>query len=540
MTETLDAAGGAGDRDDDRPLPGLRIGPDDEPDRYEIVETGRAGGEGITYRSLYRGDLAAPVQVAVKQVLRPAGAHPAWPTQADRERWRDQVQILQTGPSPHLVRVREFFLGEHPHPAGHGVARAPRHRQPYLVMEWVPGPTLHEAVTAGGLTPVQAVALVGQLADAVESLHSATRTAGNPMLHRDIKPANCIVDPQRGLVLVDMGTLRRFDEGVDTRRPHSPGYTAPEVLADLAAPRAIASDLYALGAVAYFCLVGHDPGDPTTPDARQVMRAELAAAARRHHVHRSVASTVLAMLDPDPQQRPPSPRRWAEQLHRLVARTRRRRRMLAGSAVAATALLGAALTLPSSIISADAEPTVAVPLAFTAFGQSFASFPATADADRLTISPPLGDDRYAHLWGLHTPATNCAATVEFDAQLRDGDPGQGFGFGVAPRSVVEADQPYGDSLQYEWAPASVTDQPGAYIRPATLPGGAWAGTQDPVPAPDLADLHHVVVRAVGTDLAMTIDDTTVHFAAPAVECGGVTIRAWGATVDITNVQVSGS
>lgn len=538
MTETLDP--GAGDRHEGSlplvPAPGLRIGPDDEPDRYEIVETGRAGGEGITYRSRYRGRLAAPVEVAVKQVLRPAGAHPAWPTQADRERWRDQVQILQTGPSPHLVGVREFFLGEHPHPAGDGTARTPRHRQPYLVMEWVPGPTLYEAVTAGKVSPVRAVALVQQLADAVESLHSATRTAGNPMLHRDIKPSNCIVDPSRGLVLVDMGTLRRFGEGVDARQPYSPGYAAPEVLADLAAPRVIASDLYALGAVAYFCLVGHDPVDPTDPDAPTLMRAELAATARRHRLHRSVTSTVLAMLDPDPQQRPPSPRRWAQQLHRLIVGRRRRRRMWAGSAAATAALLGAALTIPSF----GEQPTTPVPLAFTSFGQSFASFPATAEADRLTINPPLGDNRYEHLWGMHTPATNCAATVEFDAVIRDGDPSDGFGFAVAPRSLVEADQPYGDSLQYEWAPASVTDQPGSYIRPATLPGGAWTGTQDPVPAPDIAERHHVVVRAVGTDLAMTIDDTTVHFATPAVECGGVTIRAWGAPVDITNVQVSGS
>ena len=540
MTETLDAAPGADDRYDGSrwmvSAPGLRIGPDDEPDRYEIVETGRAGGEGVTYRSLYRGDLAAPVEVAVKQILRPASAHPALPTQADRERWRDHVQILQTGPSPHLVRVREFFLGEHPHPAGSGAARAPRHRQPYLVMEWVTGPTLHEAVTAGSLSPARAIELVGQLADAVESLHSATRTAGNPMLHRDIKPANCIVDPQRGLVLVDMGTLRRVDEGLDGRRPHSPGYTAPEVLADLAAPRSVASDLYALGAVAYFCLVGHDPLGPLDVDALGRMRAELTTATRHRRLPRAVAATVLAMLDQDPHRRPPNPRRWAEQLRQLIARPRRRRRMLAGSSAAVAALLGAALTIPS----ADEPPTIPVPLAFTAFGQSFAAFPATADADGLTISPPLGDDRYAHLWGLHTPAENCAATVEFDALIRDSDRSQGFGFGVAPRSTVEGDQPYGDSLQYEWAPASVTDRPGSYIRPATLPGGAWAGTQDPIPASDVGERHHVVVRAVGTDLAMTVDDTTVHFATEGIECGGVAIRAWGAAVDITDLQVSGS
>jgi hypothetical protein len=45
---------------------------------------------------------------------------------------------------------------------------------------------------------------------------------------------------------------------------------------------------------------------------------------------------------------------------------------------------------------------------------------------------------------------------------------------------------------------------------------------------------------VGTDLAMTVDDTTVHFATEGIECGGVAIRAWGAAVDITDLQVSGS
>ncbi|MGH3567524.1 MAG: hypothetical protein ACRDRH_16115 [Pseudonocardia sp.] len=97
-----------------------------------------------------------------------------------------------------------------------------------------------------------------------------------------------------------------------------------------------------------------------------------------------------------------------------------------------------------------------------------------------------------------------------------------------PRSVLDGDQPYGSSIQYEWTPAYVIDQPGTYIRPAELPGGAWQATVDLVAAPDIAAPHHVRVRAVGTSIEMTVDGTVARYIIPATECGGVAIRAWGA------------
>jgi serine/threonine protein kinase len=105
-------------------------------------------------------------------------------------------------------------------------------------------------------------------------------------------------------VLVDIGSLRRADAGHDPRGMHSLHYTAPEVLADPRSPREPASDLYALGAVAFFCFTGKDPPVASSPGYLGHARAELDAALRdvRRRTRRRVRDHVLRLLDPDPRR----------------------------------------------------------------------------------------------------------------------------------------------------------------------------------------------------------------------------------------------
>lgn len=229
------------------------VGPLDDPDRYELIGEGLAGGEGILWRARYRGSLRSPLELAVKLIRRPADAPSTWPTAEDRRRWQDQAVLLRHLDVDHLVRVYETFTGPSPHSldAGHSSSSSSSSSSgsetAYIVMEWVDGPTLDGVVrgvpaTADSLA--ERLGYVRDIAEAVATLHSWTRSGGNPALHRDVKPGNCLVHPTRGVVLADLSGMRLIADGVDPAGMHTPAYTAPEVLAAPRRSRSPGSDLW--------------------------------------------------------------------------------------------------------------------------------------------------------------------------------------------------------------------------------------------------------------------------------------------------------
>ena len=507
---------------------GLFAGPAIEPDRFELLGAGLRGGEGTVWRARYRGQLDNPVTYAVKQLEPPSGASPVWPSAADERRWLDQRHLLQAVESPHLVRLIDVFLGPPPHRSGTPPVAADGREvvRPYVVMEWIDGVSLATGLRSGDPDLATRLGWLRDLADGVQALHSVTQTFGNPMLHRDIKPANCVLHPTRGAVLIDFGGLRAQADGYDPRGLHSPHYAAPEVLAAPRAPRNPASDLYALGAVGYFCVTGDDP--PNEPDSVRRGLERVLPAYRK----RGLATHLAAMLHPDPAARPAQARTWAAEALVLAAPPRRRRRRLM---VAALVLLIAGAGVAHQVT----RKTPATVSGFTPFGREFSPFPYRVAGREVSMSPPTGDDRYSHLWGLHAPGDECAATIEFDVKVTPVSSSFGYGLAVAPRSTMDADNiPAGASIQYEWQSAGLSAAPGSYLRPAQLPGGAWSGTTDPDPAPPINRPQHIRVSAVGQTIRMSVGDTTVAYVVPQVECGGITVRAWGAPVDLRNVQIS--
>jgi eukaryotic-like serine/threonine-protein kinase len=104
------------------------------------------------------------------------------------------------------------------------------------------------------------MALIAQAADALEAAHA------KGIVHRDVKPGNLLVRPNGTLVLTDFGIARSALVGQLTVAGAVLGtasYISPEQAAgNVATP---ASDVYALGVVAYQCLSGHRPFDGDTP-----------------------------------------------------------------------------------------------------------------------------------------------------------------------------------------------------------------------------------------------------------------------------------
>lgn len=141
-----------------------------------------------------------------------------------------------------------------------------------VVMEYIEGETLGALVDRLGATPDYARELYPALCDAVGELHAGFAIAGEtsaPVIHRDLKPSNIIVTganytPDDGLtfsslVIIDLGIARVWRDAADAdtvkfgTRPYAP----PEQYGF--GQTSVRSDVYALGALLFFCLMGVDP-----------------------------------------------------------------------------------------------------------------------------------------------------------------------------------------------------------------------------------------------------------------------------------------
>lgn len=131
------------------------------------------------------------------------------------------------------------------------------------VSEYVPGRTLEEEAAAIGASPDLAHRIVPALCEAVSELHESFDP---PLIHRDLKPRNVIVAPA-GLFLIDLGIARRFHAGAgaDTVRFGTRAYAPPEQYGF--GQTDVRSDVYALGMLLWFCLVGEEPPVPFGEDA---------------------------------------------------------------------------------------------------------------------------------------------------------------------------------------------------------------------------------------------------------------------------------
>ncbi len=126
---------------------------------------------------------------------------------------------------------------------------------PYIVMEYLPGGTVADALRTGSVTPELAVRWIAETAAALDHAHH------EGVVHRDVKPANLLLDRGAGSIHVaDFGIARASTEDTISstgRLFGTAGYLAPEqVLGERATP---ASDRYALAVLTYELLTGRRP-----------------------------------------------------------------------------------------------------------------------------------------------------------------------------------------------------------------------------------------------------------------------------------------
>jgi eukaryotic-like serine/threonine-protein kinase len=204
--------------------------------RYELEERIGAGGFSEVWRATDRV-LRRPV--AVKML------HPQYAVDMQtQERFR--VEARNAGSLAHENIARVYDYGE----------PVPR-RPPFLVMELVPGPSLAQVLAGGALDPARSMRIVAQAAAGLHAAHAAG------LVHRDIKPGNLLLAPGDLVKITDFGIAHAVGSAPVTESGivmGTAGYLSPERAAGMRGTPA--SDLYALGVVAYECLVGAAPFPP--------------------------------------------------------------------------------------------------------------------------------------------------------------------------------------------------------------------------------------------------------------------------------------
>ncbi|XP_046407168.1 calcium/calmodulin-dependent protein kinase type 1-like [Ischnura elegans] len=141
---------------------------------------------------------------------------------------------------PNIVQLLETFEDKH---------------KVYLIMELVTGGELFDRIVEkGSYTEKDASDLIRQVLEAVDYMHE------QGVVHRDLKPENLLYyspDEDSKIMISDFGLSKMEDSGVMATACGTPGYVAPEVLAQK--PYGKAVDVWSIGVISYILLCGYPP-----------------------------------------------------------------------------------------------------------------------------------------------------------------------------------------------------------------------------------------------------------------------------------------
>jgi predicted Ser/Thr protein kinase len=143
----------------------------------------------------------------------------------------------------------------------------------FLLMEFVDGVNLRQAMQAGRFTPEQALAVVPPVCEALQYAHD------HGIVHRDIKPENLLLDKDGRVKIADFGIARMLH--ADAPDP-VPAESQPAGTAQYMAPEQKdhgrtdhRADIYSLGVVLYELLTGEMPGTRLQPPSSRVRGVQI-------------------------------------------------------------------------------------------------------------------------------------------------------------------------------------------------------------------------------------------------------------------------
>jgi serine/threonine-protein kinase len=256
--------------------------------QYVLEEKIGEGGMGQVYRARH-GMMRRPSAI---KLLRAEQA-----SESQLRRFEREVQLTARLTHPNTITIFDYGRTDD------GVF--------YYAMELLEGATLQRIVAVDGRQPAaRVVRILSQACAALSEAH------GIGLIHRDIKPANIMLCFQGGepdvVKLLDFGLVKELAVDADVQLTGvstllgTPQYMAPESILEAGASDA-RSDIYALGAVAYYLLAGVDVFDGNSVlqlCIQHLHQAPEALVARGVDVPVALAALVLECLDKQPERRP--------------------------------------------------------------------------------------------------------------------------------------------------------------------------------------------------------------------------------------------
>jgi serine/threonine protein kinase len=276
-------------------------------DRYRVEAAVASGGQAQVFRAT---DIVLSRSVVVK-VMRTSGRL----KKLLASRFEQEMEALSRIDHPSVVGILD--VGEI------------QDGSPFLVIQYVNGISLREALQQGPLDHERAARLLRELGSALSAAHAAG------VAHQDLKPENIMLqrfdDGAEGLKLIDFGIAKIDRTGLDAGLTSvivagTVRYMAPE---QFQGEHSTASDVFALALVVCEMLSGH----PSS-----------------HAVPRDIAPRAKALIESalafQPRERPDDVRRWSEELAGALAARRRSPvldRWRVGAAVIAAMIAGIAV-----------------------------------------------------------------------------------------------------------------------------------------------------------------------------------------------------
>jgi tRNA A-37 threonylcarbamoyl transferase component Bud32 len=211
------------------------------------------GGMGVVYRARHKAlDRAVALKVLAAHVAS---------DRAFADRFQREARALAKLQHPNIVAVHDFGLTD-------GLF--------WLVMEFVDGVNVREAMAAGQIGPDAALRIVPQVCDALQYAHE------HGVVHRDIKPENILLDRTGRVKVADFGLAKLTDRAAADVSLTGVGqvmgtlhYMAPE---QWERPKDVdhRADIYSLGVVFYEMLTGELPvGRFAAPSTKSAVDARI-------------------------------------------------------------------------------------------------------------------------------------------------------------------------------------------------------------------------------------------------------------------------
>nr|XP_027199848.1 calcium/calmodulin-dependent protein kinase type 1-like [Dermatophagoides pteronyssinus] len=200
-------------------------------DKYEIKDLLGTGAFSQVYLAQNHND---PLQmVAIKCIDKKA-------LKGKEDSLDNEIKVLRKLKHKNIVQLVETFEDRN---------------KVYLVMELVTGGELFDRIVEkGSYTEKDASLLIKQILEAVDYMHS------QGVVHRDLKPENLLYYSQSEdskIMISDFGLSKMEESGVMATACGTPGYVAPEVLAQK--PYGKSVDVWSIGVIAYILLCGYPP-----------------------------------------------------------------------------------------------------------------------------------------------------------------------------------------------------------------------------------------------------------------------------------------